>query len=221
MSTANTTHPLQLRLDRLIAVAASEPPARRPPIDPAESLLAAWRSACPPEFSDATWSAVSLTSIPPIPPEILGALERWLENPAGNILIYGTVGSGKSHLAAALCHDTIRRHHWRCDWTNLLRFFTEAVEHRHDTIRRYLAADLLVLDDVAAGRAELTGFQADQLYLLVNERWERRRPTVITTNAELKTAVRGYVGDRVYDRLTDGALPMRLVGDSRRGSQCR
>ncbi|MDA8283258.1 MAG: ATP-binding protein [Actinomycetota bacterium] len=217
----DTTHPLHTRLDRLIADATSEPPARRPPVDPAESLLATWRSVCPPEFSEVTWSTVSLASTPPIPPNILGALERWLEDPAGNILIYGTVGSGKSHLAAALCHETIRRRRRRCDWTNLLRFFTEAVEHRHDTIRRYLAAELLVLDDVAAGRAELTGFQADQLYLLVNERWERHRPTVITTNAELKTAMRGYVGDRVYDRLTDGALPIRLVGDSRRGSQWR
>lgn len=216
---ADASPQLQARLQRLMAGAADSAAAQRfraeRAIDPTVEALSRWRAVCPAEFKTATWASLQMSD-PPVPPEVMAALDRWLERPS-NLMIYGAVGAGKSHLAAALCDEVARRTGKRADWVNLVRFFAEAAEFRHGAVRRYLAADVLVLDDIAAGRAELTGFQADQLYLLVNERWERKLPTIVTTNAEPKTTVKAFVGERCYDRIRDGAVGIRLTGDSRRG----
>lgn len=76
-----------------------------------------------------------------------------------------------------------------------------------DPVPDLMGADLLVLDDL--GREKSTEWVIERLYVLVNERYNRRLPTIVTTNygpAELID--RGY--DALVSRLVDGADVIRI-----------
>lgn len=71
-----------------------------------------------------------------------------------------------------------------------------------DPLPDLMRAQLVVLDDL--GREKVTDWALERLYVLVNERYNWRRPTIVTSNytpAEL--ASRGY--DTLVSRLTDAA----------------
>ncbi|MDP9364395.1 MAG: ATP-binding protein, partial [Chloroflexota bacterium] len=53
---------------------------------------------------------------------------------------------------------------------------------------------------------------AQQLYLLVNGRYETRRPTIVTTN-RLLADLEATVGPRVVSRLTEDFEPVGMTGD--------
>lgn len=67
-----------------------------------------------------------------------------------------------------------------------------------DLFRRLCAVDLLHLDDLGTERR--TEWVLEQLYSIVNERWQDQRSIVVTTNKEL-SELREQVGERTISRL--------------------
>lgn len=76
-------------------------------------------------------------------------------------------------------------------------------------------ADLVVLDDL--GREKVTDWATERLYVLVNERYNRIRPTIVTTNYGAGELLgRGY--DALVSRLMEGAPLVRIqASDYRTG----
>lgn len=71
-----------------------------------------------------------------------------------------------------------------------------------DPLPELFADDLVVLDDL--GREKATDWATERLYVLVNERYNRCLPTVVTSNYSPDELLeRGY--DALVSRLTDGA----------------
>lgn len=124
----------------------------------------------------------------------------------GSSLIFaGPPGTGKSHLAAAIlqgvlsprvrymtCMDMIRavRETWRRD--------SEVSESK---MLRYLETlDLLVIDEIGVQY----GTEGEQtiLFDVLDRRYRAMKPVVLLTNQD-KAGFRAYVGDRVFDRLTE------------------
>jgi DNA replication protein DnaC len=71
-----------------------------------------------------------------------------------------------------------------------------------DPLPDLITADLLVLDDL--GREKVTDWASERLYVLVNERYNALRPTVVTSNYTPQVLVdRGY--DAVVSRLSEGS----------------
>ncbi|MEV0731893.1 ATP-binding protein [Polymorphospora sp. NPDC050346] len=106
---------------------------------------------------------------------------RWLQ--AGeSVILYGPVGVGKTHIAQALGHLTIR-HGGDVRFTKTSRLLADlAGGHADRTWQRRLAEfarpAVLVLDDF--GMRELTIQQADDLYELITERSGKR--LILTSN---------------------------------------
>ena len=67
--------------------------------------------------------------------------------------------------------------------------------------RRLCAVDLLHLDDLGAERP--TEWVLEQLYSIVNERWQEQRSIVVTSNLMDLDAVREQVGARTVSRLLE------------------
>jgi DNA replication protein DnaC len=135
-----------------------------------------------------------------------------------NILFIGPCGTGKDHLMHALAWRvfvelagdvTIR------NGSELRRELKSASmrEGEEPLIRRLVKSRLLCLSDpVPSGGAELTGFQADALYHVVNARWDAGRPIWGTINLpleETRDAAERILTTPVWDRLKDGALIVR------------
>jgi len=79
---------------------------------------------------------------------------------------------------------------------------------------------LLFLDDLGAERikrdSDGDSWAREQLYLVLNTRWEWRRPTIITTNLSAKRVEEHFLDERIADRIFDTSLTtiVTLTGES-------
>jgi DNA replication protein DnaC len=77
-----------------------------------------------------------------------------------------------------------------------------------ELFRRLCEVDLLHLDDLGAEKP--TEWVLEQLYSIVNERWQNERSIVVTSNPGIDE-LRAQIGQRTVSRLeeiTDGAIPL-------------
>ncbi|MBA4180747.1 MAG: ATP-binding protein [Anaerolinea sp.] len=138
-----------------------------------------------------------------------------------HVLLIGPVGVGKTLLAQALGATATRAAHSvlfrRADL--LLRELGQArADHSFEAaFRRYLAPDLLILDDF--GLQRLNQQQSEDLYALVIER-HRRASFIVTSNRDVSEWV-GLFADPILansalDRLANGAHQLVIDGPSYR-----
>jgi DNA replication protein DnaC len=113
-------------------------------------------------------------------------VDKHLDDGEG-LWFHGDVGTGKTSLAmlVAKAADTAGRSIAVYSVPQLLatirRTYESNAEDSYDSLmRRLTGVDLLVLDDLGAERQ--TEWVLEQLYLLVNERWQSRGSVLITTN---------------------------------------
>lgn len=106
------------------------------------------------------------------------------QKPAGNILLMGVAGCGKTWTAAAIAMKALER----CPTVRFvtapgyLREIQDAMDGRalrSDVFSKYAGCRLLVLDDLGKGKP--TEWSATELWELLNSRISNARPTVITT----------------------------------------
>jgi len=138
-----------------------------------------------------------------------------------HVLFIGPVGVGKTFLAQALGAAATRAGKSvlfrRADY--LLRELGQArADHSFETVfRRYLAPDLLIVDDF--GLQRLNQQQSEDLYALVIER-HRRSSFIVTSNRDVSEWV-GLFADPILansalDRLANGAHQLVIDGSSYR-----
>ena len=81
--------------------------------------------------------------------------------------------------------------------------------------RRLCAVDVLQLDDLGAEKR--TDWVLEQLYAIVNERWQDERSIVVTTNITDMDQLREQVGARTVSRLAEICdEPIPVMGDDLR-----
>jgi DNA replication protein DnaC len=138
-----------------------------------------------------------------------------------HVILVGPVGVGKTLLAQCLGATTVRAGHSvvfvRAD--ALLKELGQArADHSFEkTFRRYLAPELLIVDDFGLHR--LTAQQSSDLYELVIER-HRRASFVLTSNRAVDEWLGLFddpiLGNSALDRLANAAHQLVLDGPSYR-----
>jgi DNA replication protein DnaC len=129
---------------------------------------------------------------------------------AGNVLLFGKPGVGKSHVACALGHALIERGH-SVLFMATYQLVQQMLAARRDlTLPRMLrsldAFDLVILDDI--GYVQQTPDEAEVLFTLMAERYERRS-LLITSNLVFSQ------WDRIFKSpMTTAAAIDRLVHHS-------
>ncbi len=118
-----------------------------------------------------------------------------------DVLFMGSVGVGKTFLASALGHAACRAGYdvlfIRAD-----QMFLELKQSRADyshekALRRFLAPDLLILDDFALRRLDTT--QSNDIYEVVIER-HRRSSTILTSNYLCAAAHNRFNAESIFMR---------------------
>jgi DNA replication protein DnaC len=134
------------------------------------------------------------------------------------VLIAGTVGTGKSHLAQALGHCAVQQGHdvLFASQSQLLASLhaaraTGTYERRLQTLAR---VDVLIIDDFAL--KPLRSPHDEDFHELVAERYERAS-TIITSNLDPEEWLNAFPGNRMLgaatiDRLKHGAYVLELDG---------
>jgi DNA replication protein DnaC len=103
------------------------------------------------------------------------------------LLYMGSVGTGKTHLAVAALKELIATKGAQGLYVNFLELvqqlqmsFDGGGASREEILGPVTEADLLVLDELGAGR--LTEWVRDLLYYVINARYMARKVTIFTTN---------------------------------------
>jgi len=139
----------------------------------------------------------------------LSQAQKFAASPRGWLVLMGTYGCGKTHLAAAIANACVEfgmRTFFLTvpdlmDWLrNSFDSKDTSFEERFEEIRNI---GLLVLDDL--GAQNTTKWANEKLFQIIDYRYVRKLPTVITTNLTLED-----MDDRIRSRLQDPDLCTRV-----------
>lgn len=128
--------------------------------------------------------------------------EMLFSDKRNGILILGGVGSGKTHLAAAIANSFTDR-----GIPVLFGTFSDHLEHIREEYdvggqRKYLSmmknTPVLVLDDI--GKEKKTEWSQQILFDTINYRYEHLLPVIITTNFDAD-GLASHVGNAIWSRL--------------------
>jgi DNA replication protein DnaC len=144
---------------------------------------------------------------------------------AGNLILWSlSPGTGKTHLAAAICNKLLDAT-IPCLFTsgqNLFHAFGQRFEKDcgiEDLIDKAGRTPLLVLDDL--DKIYDSDFKRSSLHCILDLRYSRRLPTVITVNSEVTevdmTALWDYIGAFACSRLKEPGLQIVRM----EGADCR
>lgn len=143
---------------------------------------------------------------------------------AGATMIFsGLPGTGKSHLAIAICQSLVGRggsalYANAMDVIRMVRgsWNRNAERTEAEVLRKLAGVDLLALDEVGAQY----GTEGEQVILfdVINRRYENMMPMILMTNQD-KDGFKQYLGDRAFDRLRESGKWVAFDWESHRGKQ--
>ncbi len=156
-------------------------------------------------------------------PELSAALAKYAAefrqhlSDGHGLLLYGSVGTGKTYLAACVANAVIDLG-YSARMTNFSDISNDLWNAEDKAV--YMAElrrfDLLILDDLGAERKN--EYMQEIVYNVIDARYRAGRPVIVTTNLSqdelAKPAEIGY--GRIYDRILERCLPVKVDGQSRR-----
>ena len=134
----------------------------------------------------------------------------------------GDPGTGKTTLAMLVSKAAIEARRTTAIYSlpRLMGVLRESIDSEDGLLNlldRLATVDLLHLDDL--GAEHRTDWVLEQLYSIVNTRYEEQRSIVLTTNAT-EQQLEEQLGARTVSRLVEiCGVPLPLFGGDRRGSQ--
>ena len=142
----------------------------------------------------------------------------------GRCLIFvGRPGTGKTHLAVGIGLRIMGAENRTVLFTTVMRairrvkdsWANNSTETESQAIAALTFPDLLILDEVGVQFG--SDFERNIMFDIMNERYEKRRPTIILSNLS-KDELIGFLGERVFDRMReDGGKVIGFDWDSYRG----
>lgn len=137
------------------------------------------------------------------------------------LMMCGKPGTGKTHLACAIGLHVMEHHRATVLFTTAMRMMRKVKDtYNRDSektesqaIAELAFPDLLILDEVGVQFGSDT--EKNIFFDVLNERYEKRRPTIFLSNlprddfdrdGKRIAGLRSYLGERIYDRLLEGGL---------------
>ncbi|MEE6450505.1 ATP-binding protein [Gottfriedia acidiceleris] len=132
---------------------------------------------------------------------------KWKQD---GLLIWGTYGNGKSHLAAAVTNALNTKGYIVVfqsvpELLERIRstFNNDNKETKQQIMKSLLECDLLVLDDI--GAEKLTDWVQEVMFNIIDGRYRKKLPIFYTSNLK-PVELSNQIGARSYDRLVETSL---------------
>lgn len=139
------------------------------------------------------------------------------------LLLYGSVGTGKSFYASCIVNYIMENYYYPCLMTNMTRIASAVQSMKDpqaylDTLNEY---DLLVLDDLRAERD--TPWMNELVHSVINSRYMSGKPLIVTTNLTREEIAHPEDRNwqRIYSRLYEMCRPTEVRYKDRRKEALR
>jgi DNA replication protein DnaC len=135
----------------------------------------------------------------------------------GFIILRGTVGTGKTHLAVGALKKVGGLMVTEADLLGELRKTYNSKEvSADDVVNKYRKCECLVIDELDS---EVTGIDIPQLlYRILARRYDDGKLTILTSNEELDTILE-ILGIKLTDRIKDNYVNVKFAWESHRGNR--
>lgn len=137
-----------------------------------------------------------------------------------NLILMGGVGTGKTHLAAAICKQlagqciSARYSSVREIVRSVRETWGSGGESEASVLSRYTNPDVLVIDEVGVQNGSAN--EQTILFDVINERYELMLPVVLVSNLDV-AGIKHAIGDRSFDRVRDAGSSISFTWGSFRG----
>lgn len=162
-------------------------------------------------------------------PKLTNAMKNFVEhfqefkNEGKGLLLFGSVGTGKTFLAAAVANALISKG-IPCLVTNFARISNEVSgmfegkQKYYDNLNTF---PLLVIDDLSAERK--TEYMQEIVFNVIDARYRANLPLIITTNLTREELLNpaDVSNQRVFSRLFEMCTPIEVTGKDRRQQALR
>jgi DNA replication protein DnaC len=176
----------------------------------------------PRRYRDAAFERPPVTTIDP---HVVGVTRRFTDEVADRLdagrglWFMGPVGTGKTTLAMLVSKAALGAGRSVAIFSlprllNEIRDTHRAERSHVDLLDRLAAVDLLHIDDIGAERTN--EWVLEELYSIVNARYEDQRSMVITTNILDREALCEQITERTVSRLTEMCDELPVTGHDRR-----
>ncbi len=132
-------------------------------------------------------------------------------NNGSNLVIVGNgdVGTGKTHLACAIANRLFSEN-IPAKFINITSMLSELRENFNAS--KYIKVPVLIIDDI--GKEKGTEWVLEQIYCIVNQRYEDVKPTIFTTEGNLKDLADKYStrGKAIISRITSDFTQIKCTG---------
>lgn len=130
-----------------------------------------------------------------------------------SLLMLGSAGLGKTHLACAIANQ-VMKDGYTVMYSSSQSLFSKIEQARftdEDVISDILNCDLFILDDM--GAESMTNYSLSVLYNIVNTRMISKKPCIYTSNLTTQAALQKRYGEKISSRLLGTCDTFFFVGN--------